>query len=96
MQLSTTRSEKLRRKMKMKDLDIELWLSKNGLPKEMKTVIMENLLRKLEENKDVHVENMLSILPLEHKNNIKYHLCLAILKKVSYTLPYIRKFSASN
>ncbi|VVA20301.1 PREDICTED: cyclic [Prunus dulcis] len=82
MQLSTTRSEKLRRKMKMKDLDIELWLSKNGLPKEMKTVIMENLLRKLEENKDVHVENMLSILPLEHKNNIKYHLCLAILKKV--------------
>ncbi|XP_068312587.1 cyclic nucleotide-gated ion channel 1-like [Pyrus communis] len=82
MQLSTTRSEKLRQKMKMKDLEIELWLSRNGLPKELKAVFMENLQRKLEKNKEIHVVNMLSILPLEHKNNIKYHLCLAMLKKV--------------
>lgn len=93
MQLSTTRSEKLRQKMKMKDLEIELLLSRNGLPKELKAVFMENLQRKLEKNKEIHVVNMLSILPLEHKNNIKYHLCLAMLKKVSsmFLLISIRK-----
>ncbi|BBH03738.1 cyclic nucleotide gated channel 1 [Prunus dulcis] len=43
MQFSTTTSEKQRRNMKMKGLEVELWLSKNRLPNTMKTRIMENV-----------------------------------------------------
>ncbi|VVA25856.1 PREDICTED: cyclic [Prunus dulcis] len=81
MQLSTTTSEKLRRKMKMKGLEVELWLSEHGFPNTMKTRIMENVHRKLEENKNVPVE-ILSVLPQDYLSYVKRCLCLATLRKV--------------
>lgn len=83
MQFSTTTSEKQRRNMKMKGLEVELWLSENRLPNTMKTRIMENVHRKLEENKNVHVE-ILFVLPPDYLSYVKRCLCLATLRKVSY------------
>ncbi|ONI08179.1 hypothetical protein PRUPE_5G162000 [Prunus persica] len=81
MQLSTTTSEKLRRKMKMKGLEVELWLSENGLPKTMKARIMEHVQRLLEQNKNGHVE-ILYALPPEYLTYVTRCICLPILRKV--------------
>ncbi|CAL9030908.1 unnamed protein product [Prunus brigantina] len=82
MQFSTTTSEKLRRRTKMKGLEVELWLSENGLPmKTMKARIMENVHRELEKNKNGHVE-ILSALPPDFLSYVKRCLCLATLRKV--------------
>ncbi|BFG32423.1 hypothetical protein CerSpe_186970 [Prunus speciosa] len=81
MQLSTTTSEKLRRKMKMKGLEVELWLSEHGLPNTMKAGIMDNVHRVLEENKNGHVE-ILTALPPEYLSRVTRCLCLATLRKV--------------
>ncbi|KAK9914516.1 hypothetical protein M0R45_038290 [Rubus argutus] len=82
LQFATTRSEKLRRKMKTKNLEVELWLSKKGLPGNLKAVIMHIIQKKLEQNKDVEVENILSVLPSAHSKYIKRYLRLGTLKKV--------------
>lgn len=88
--MATTRSEEVRRKMKLKELEVDWWISKNGLPKEMKSTIMQNVKDSLKENKDVDVQNLLSALPREDRRAIKRLLCSATLRKVSpfYNLPF--------
>ncbi|XP_050364413.1 cyclic nucleotide-gated ion channel 1-like [Argentina anserina] len=85
VELEAKRADNLRfrRKMQIINPEIDLWLHKNGLPKDLKMGIMDNVQQKLEENKDVHVENILSILPLKHKRHIMRLLRLASLRKVS-------------
>lgn len=88
MQMSQQRSGqlKLRQKMQMMNLnlDVDLWLYKNGLyDKNLKMVIMKNLHQKLEENKEVDVENILSLVPIIHQRRIMWLLSLNLLKKVS-------------
>ncbi|XP_048319661.2 cyclic nucleotide-gated ion channel 1 isoform X2 [Ziziphus jujuba] len=82
LQMATTRSEEVRRKMKLKELEVDWWISKNGLPKEMKSTIMQNVKDSLKENKDVDVQNLLSALPREDRRAIKRLLCSATLRKV--------------
>lgn len=62
--------------------EITSWLYNNGVPLNMKKMIMTCVLRELEANQDVNIENILSILPLESLKFIKRHLCLDTLKKV--------------
>ncbi|KAF3448001.1 hypothetical protein FNV43_RR08709 [Rhamnella rubrinervis] len=81
MQLATTRSEEIRRKMKLKDLEIELWIYENGLSKEMKKKIMDIVKDRLKENKDVDVKNLLDILPSEWRSCIKRLICFTTLRK---------------
>lgn len=59
--------------------------TKNKKKKALKTVIIENL-HKLEENKDIDVQNIISILPIKYKRSIIRLLCLTSLKKVSTIL----------
>ncbi|CAL8171979.1 unnamed protein product [Prunus armeniaca] len=74
---------KLRQKMQMMNLDIDLWLYKNGLyDKNLKMVIMKNLHQKVKENKEVDVENILSLVPIVHQRRIMRLLSLNSLKKV--------------
>ncbi|BBH03743.1 hypothetical protein Prudu_014693 [Prunus dulcis] len=80
LELEKNLEEKLRREMKLKGLDVELWLSRNRLPNTMKTRIMENVRRKLEENENVHVE-ILFVLPPDYLSYVKRCLCLATLRK---------------
>ncbi|KAM5571846.1 hypothetical protein ABKV19_012097 [Rosa sericea] len=74
-------SEKLMKSMKMKGLEVDLWLSENGLPKSMKPMIMENVRKKLEGKRNDNME-ILSVLPLEHLSYLKRCLCLGTLNKV--------------
>ncbi|CAL9025971.1 unnamed protein product [Prunus brigantina] len=96
VQLEKIRSDEriFRRKMQLISPEIDLWLSKNDLPKDLKmvsgrtekhlrTVIVENVQRHLQENKDVDVENILAVLPLRHRRGIMSLLRLTSLKKVS-------------
>ncbi|CAL8169907.1 unnamed protein product [Prunus armeniaca] len=99
VQLEKIRSDEriFRRKMQLISPEIDLWLSKNDLPKDLKmvsgrtekhlrTVIVENVQRHLQENKDVDVENILAVLPLRHRRGIMSLLRLTSLKKVSTML----------
>nr|XP_023891978.1 cyclic nucleotide-gated ion channel 1-like [Quercus suber] len=80
MQLATTRSEEIRRKMTLKEIDIELWISKNDLPQNINEEIMQSVKDILEGDKDANVESLL--LNVRKKSNIKRHLCLDMLKRV--------------
>ncbi|KAF4380449.1 hypothetical protein F8388_024742, partial [Cannabis sativa] len=82
LQLATAKSEELGEKMKLKEQEIEVWIEKNGLPKEEKTSIMLKVKHKLKENKQVDAENLLSILPSQDAKRLKLLLCLPLLKKV--------------
>ncbi|KAK9907217.1 hypothetical protein M0R45_001989 [Rubus argutus] len=68
--------------MKMKDVEVDLWLNRKGLPSNFKEVIMNFIQQKLEQNEDVEVENILSVLPSAHRKYITLYLRLAALKKV--------------
>ncbi|KAL6131342.1 hypothetical protein ACLB2K_069718 [Fragaria x ananassa] len=81
LQLDTARIEVHRHKMKVEgklekiDTEIELWLSKNGIPKrtmkDIKSKIMLKVRQELEENRDVDVDqDLISILPLKLQNHI--------------------------
>lgn len=83
MQFATTQAEEIRRRTKTKDLEVDLWLSRKGIPKVLKELIMRTVERRIEENKDVQVENILTLLPVRHSNYIKRYMRLATLKKVS-------------
>ncbi|KAK9913349.1 hypothetical protein M0R45_037167 [Rubus argutus] len=81
MQLETTRIEshrhklKIERKMQKIDPEIELWLSRSGVPKnrkeKLKLQIMEKVPQVLEENMNAGLEYITSILPLELRTLIK-------------------------
>ncbi|XP_040375159.1 putative cyclic nucleotide-gated ion channel 13 isoform X2 [Rosa chinensis] len=53
----------------------------NKTKKALRTVIIENV-HKIEENKDIDMQNIISILPIKYKKSIMRLLCLASLKKV--------------
>ncbi|XP_061995906.1 cyclic nucleotide-gated ion channel 1-like isoform X5 [Rosa rugosa] len=76
---------KMERKVKTMSLEVDLWLSKNNLPrkdlKRLKKMIMKNVKEKLEEKKDIDMHNVLSILPIVQKRRIMYILRLASLKE---------------
>lgn len=63
----------------------QLWLSKNGIPKLIIPMIRKYVQHRLQNNNDdVGMVNLFSILPIELQRTIKQHLCLNlhILKKV--------------
>ncbi|KAK9910593.1 hypothetical protein M0R45_034549 [Rubus argutus] len=96
MQESEDRLNKLKQKEERELMkpDIDLWLYKNDVPKnmeavtrkkkdKMKTVIIENI-HKLKENDDIDldVRNILSVLPIKEKQSIMWILFKASLKVV--------------
>ncbi|CAL8171975.1 unnamed protein product [Prunus armeniaca] len=85
VQMSQQRSgqHKLIRKKQMMDPDIDLWLSRNDLSNSnLRMVIMKNVHQKLEENKEVDMENILSLLPIIHQRFIMCLLSWNLLKRV--------------
>ncbi|XP_050382617.1 cyclic nucleotide-gated ion channel 1-like [Argentina anserina] len=84
-QLAKKLSKKLKfnRKIQQISPDVDLWLYKNAdIPKKMKTVIMDTVRYRVEEDKDFHVEDIISILNPVHRRFIMRPLCLDILKTV--------------
>lgn len=97
MQFDTARIEAYRHKVKVEgklekiDQEIELWLSKNGIPKksidreDIKSKITKRVRQELEVNRDVDVhQNLLSILPLQLHDYIKSRMPLTRLKQVYF------------
>lgn len=83
MHLTTERSEEVVQKLKIKERDLELWISRNNFDDDIRGQIMPNTQRVLEQNIDVDAQNPLPHLPIELRRDIKRHLCMPLLKKVS-------------
>lgn len=86
MQLETQRSEEIIRSVKFKERDVDLWIHRNKLPRDIKKEIMSNITHILEEKKDVDAEKPLPHLPRELRKKIKNHLCKPLLRKVGLFL----------
>ncbi|KAK9913311.1 hypothetical protein M0R45_037131 [Rubus argutus] len=67
---------------KKKGREVEWCLTKNGVPSSKQSEIMEKVLGKLEEIKDVDMQNILSILPSDLQDYLKSCVPLNRLKKV--------------
>ena len=86
----SSKKRKMRKKKQRMNPNVDLWLSKNDLPKDLKlyekkdlkTVIMDNI-HKLEKNEVIDMQSILSVLPIHDKKRIIYLLCMASLRKVS-------------
>ncbi|XP_004308825.1 PREDICTED: uncharacterized protein LOC101308624 [Fragaria vesca subsp. vesca] len=70
---SMMRTERKTRIERSKGPEVEQWLTKNGLPMRFMPEIMEKVVQvDLEQNRDVNVDNILSILPLQLQRDILF------------------------
>ena len=60
------------------------WIIKKDFNSTIKSKIMENINKRYEEDEDVNVENLIPDLPLELQKEVKRHICLNLLKNVSF------------
>ena len=69
----------------MKRQDAEQWMSHRMLPENLKERIRKYEQYQWQENKGVEEEALIRNLPKDLRRDIKRHLCLALVKKVSVT-----------
>ncbi|CAL9015990.1 unnamed protein product, partial [Prunus brigantina] len=81
IQMRTSQSEEIRRKIELKKEDIDKWMKKYQIDDE-KEEIMKNINKKLEEDKDAELENLFNVLPGYLKKKLKNLLCFEILSQV--------------
>ena len=60
------------------------WISQKKFDSTEKSLIMENINQRYEEGEDVNVENLVPDLPKDLQTKVKRHICLQILKNVSF------------
>ncbi|XP_061993607.1 cyclic nucleotide-gated ion channel 1-like [Rosa rugosa] len=72
-----------RKRLSLTLVGIQLWMNKNGLNKETKNKITENVKTKWEKVKDADLENIFSILPPRNRISLKRFLCMKILRKLN-------------
>ncbi|XP_050260677.1 cyclic nucleotide-gated ion channel 1-like isoform X2 [Quercus robur] len=72
-----------RKRRKRQEANIELWLSKEEVPTEMKSHIIGFIHNRFDEDEDVNVENLIPDLPSELQSNVKRHICLNLLKNLN-------------
>nr|XP_011469707.1 PREDICTED: cyclic nucleotide-gated ion channel 1-like [Fragaria vesca subsp. vesca] len=92
MQLDVARIEehrhrmKVERKLEEKSRELDLWLTKNGIPerssKDIKSRMMKKVQLELEENRDIDFETVFSMIPLEVQDYVKDRMPLTRLKQV--------------
>jgi hypothetical protein len=71
--------------MKRKEIDIQLWLSRNNLRNQMKEWIISCIHDRLKERKDFDTENPIPHLSdINLAKEIKRHLCLPLLEKSEF------------
>ncbi|PRQ49288.1 putative potassium channel, voltage-dependent, ELK [Rosa chinensis] len=89
--LETEKSEERRKKLRSTEMDIEVWMERNGLNKEIKNEINKIVKKKSEKIKDADMENVFYILPKATRISLKRALCMEILKKVPLRLKAMEK-----
>lgn len=82
MQFETTKWEEIRRKIRMKERDLDVWMQRNEIPDELKKRIIKSIKKKLEEDKDANLENLFNILPWDTRKDLKRFLCTKALINV--------------
>lgn len=85
LQLATIRSGEIRQKMKMKEPEVDLWISNHGLGN-IKPKIMQHIQYILERDRDIHdsdLDHLFSSLPFDQIDHRKGVLCMDELKRVS-------------
>ncbi|PON50123.1 Cyclic nucleotide-binding-like [Parasponia andersonii] len=80
----------------IKEQRAERWMSRNGIPDDMKLEIMPYVRSKLQDNGSVDLKTMLSILPLQLRISVKKHLCLDVLKRGRQLHPLNRLLAATD
>jgi cyclic nucleotide gated channel len=70
--------------MRVKRRDAEQWMSHRMLPDDLRKRIRKYEQYKWQETKGVEEEALLSSLPKDLRKDIKRHLCLKLLKKVTF------------
>ena len=88
-QLTTELSKENRKLMgmrKKRNPQIASWLDENDLPLDLKEKIMTCALNELKADEDIDIKNIHYILPWKDLINIKRHLCLDTLKRVSFCI----------
>jgi hypothetical protein len=84
MQMATEKSEEITKNTKRKELEIQLWLSRNKLHDKMKEQIISCIQYRLKEKKDFDTENPIPHLSdIKLTKEIKRYICLPLLKNVS-------------
>jgi cyclic nucleotide gated channel, plant len=80
--------------MRVKMRDAERWMSHRMLPDNLKQRIRRYEQYKWQENRGVEEETLIHNLPKDLRRDIKRHLCLALVKKVSiiHNHPTIKSF----
>lgn len=80
--------------MRVKRRDAERWMSHRMLPDNLKQRIRRYEQYKWQENRGVEEETLIHNLPKDLRRDIKRHLCLALVKKVSisHNHPTIKSF----
>ncbi|KAH7538191.1 hypothetical protein FEM48_Zijuj03G0172700 [Ziziphus jujuba var. spinosa] len=63
--LINTGSRRKEHEMQLKMLSTRLWMKENNIPEDMKPTLLQHVRCRLEDNKDIDLRNMLSILPRE-------------------------------
>lgn len=74
--------------MRVKRRDAERWMSHRMLPDNLKQRIRSYEQYKWQENRGVEEEALIRNLPKDLRRDIKRHLCLALVKKVSIIIQY--------
>lgn len=69
--------------MRVKRRDAEQWMSHRMLPDDLRKRIRKYEQYKWQETRGVEEETLLSSLPKDLRKDIKRHLCLNLLKRVS-------------
>jgi hypothetical protein len=72
--------------MRVKRTDAEQWMSHRMLPKNLRDRIRRYEQYKWQETRGVEEENLVRNLPKDLRRDIKRHLCLGLLKRVSVFL----------
>lgn len=70
--------------MRVKRRDAEQWMSHRLLPENLRERIRRYEQYKWQETRGVEEENLIHNLPKDLRRDIKRHLCLALLMRVSF------------
>ena len=60
------------------------WITKKDFDSTTESKILDYINKRYEEGEDVNVENLIPDLPLELQEEVKRHICLNLLKNVSF------------
>jgi len=84
LQSTTTRLEEMR----VKRRDAEQWMSHRLLPDSLRERIRRHEQYKWQETRGVDEDNLIRDLPKDLRRDIKRHLCLALLMRVSLSISW--------